>query len=273
MFLAIDIGGTKTLLAVFDISGTIVNKVKFPTSQNYKTFINDLKLHIDNLGIKDFKVGAAAIPGLVDRENENGIAFGNLPWKNVPIQADIENIINAPVLVENDTRVAGLSEAKLIKDEFNNVLYVTISTGISSGLIVKGVIEPNFDDSESGHMLLEHKGKLQKWESFASGKAILKKYGKQISDITDQETLRSIARNIAYGLINLIAVIQPDVIILGGGVGAHFDKFKTALVAELKKHEMPLVPIPPVRGAKRAEEAVIYGCYELVKQHYGRTSK
>jgi glucokinase len=69
--------------------------------------------------------------------------------------------------------------------------------------------------------------------------------------------------------VDLLAIIQPEVVIIGGGVGTHFDKYGKLLETELKKYQTPLVPIPPIRAAQRPEEAVIYGCYELVKETYG----
>ena len=120
-------------------------------------------------------------------------------------------------------------------------------------------------DSESGQILLEHDGKMRTWESFASGKAIVKKYGKRASEIEDERIWRAISKNIALGLVQLIAVVQPDVIVIGGGVGSHFEKFKKPLNEILKKYETPMVTIPPVVGAINAEEAVVYGCYHLAK--------
>jgi predicted NBD/HSP70 family sugar kinase len=188
-----------------------------------------------------------------------------LPWKNVPIQKDVEFMLNTPVFVENDANLAGLSEAKNIIDDYKNVLYITISTGIGTGVIKNGIIDPMYADSEGGHIQIEHNGKHQIWEKVASGKAIVTKYGNRASDIADPKAWEAIARNIAVGLIDLLAVIQPEAVVIGGGVGSHLHKFKKQLVKELKKYENPLVPIPPILKAKKPEEAVVYGCYDLIK--------
>jgi predicted NBD/HSP70 family sugar kinase len=224
---------------------------------------------VKKLEENDYRAACVAAPGRIDRKEGVGIAFGNLGWKNVPIQADFEKLLHCPVVVENDCKLAALSEALMLSGEFRKVLYVTISTGISAGLITDGVIDPEFADSESGHMLLEHNGKLETWESFASGTAIVKKYGKMASVVVVNGAWKEISRTFAAGIINLIAIVQPEIILIGGGVGAHFDKFKDLLLANLKQYEVPLVPIPPVRQARRPEEAVIYGCYELAKDRYG----
>lgn len=268
MILTIDIGATKVLLAVFTQNGLIKETLKFATPENYPDLIDEIKNNLNKLKLNDYSCAIVAVPGKLDRINGIGLAFGNRDWTNVPIASDIEKITNCPVRIENDTKLAALSEAILIIKDYKKVLYVTISTGISSGLIINGVIDPDLADSESGHMRLPYKGKLEIWQKFASGKAIVKKYGKRASDIeaSDKKTWNEIAYNISLGLIELISVIQPEVIILGGGVGTHFQKYKEPLLKELKKYEIPLVPIPPIKKAIRPEEAVIYGCYELSKQ-------
>ncbi len=264
--MTVDIGGTKTLLAVFGDDGVVAEQIKFPTPKDYELFLKGLESNVANLSTKDFQRACVAVPAKLDRERGIAVAFGNLAWQNVPIQADIEKVTNCPVIIENDAKLAGLSEATLVKDEFKKVLYVTISTGIGGGLIIDGRLDPNFADIEVGQILLEHQGKLRDWEDFASGKAIQKKFGKRVSEIDDDDTAwYSIARNIAIGLIDLMATLTPEVIILGGGVGAHLEKFQARLVEQLKIYENPMFTIPPIRQAARSEEAVIYGCYELIK--------
>lgn len=274
MYAAIDVGGTKTLIAVFTENGEIKEKIKFPTPKEYGAFSKELAKAVAKLATDDFKASTVAIPGLVDRKNGVGIAFGNLSWQNIPVEADVEKILHCPVIVENDAKLAALSEARQIPD-YKSVLYVTVSTGIGGGLIIDGKIAPHFEDAEVGHILLEHDGKLQRWQEFASGKAIVAKFGKKARDIPadDTGTWYIIARNIAIGLIDLIATLTPDAIVIGGGVGSHFAKFKDHLNEQLEIYDNPMVKIPPVLPAKRAEEAVVYGCYELAKDKYGNRRK
>ena len=115
--------------------------------------------------------------------------------------------------------------------------------------------------------MLEHDGVLTPWEHFASGKAIVAKYGKRASEIDDPAIWAAIVRDFSVGIIDVIAITEPEIVIIGGGVGAHFDRFGELLVRELKKYETPMMLIPPIRQAQRSEEAVIYGCYELIKAH------
>ncbi len=271
MYLGVDIGGTKTLVASIDSEGVIAQRHKFHTPVVYEDFLSELAEALGILDVKDFVAAGVAVPGRINRTNGEAIAFGNLPWKRIPIKNDIEAIVNCPVVVENDAKLAGLSEAMLLK-EHQKVLYVTISTGIGTGLIVNQRIDPAMADSEGGQMLLEHNGKLEAWEDFASGRAIVQRFGKRASDIHDNATWQIIAHNIALGLIDLIALMQPDVIVLGGGVGGHYDKFKDFLHENLNEYQNPLFTVPIIKEAARPTLAVLYGCYDIARQVYGKTA-
>ena len=265
MILAIDVGGTKTLVASMDDAGTITEQIRFETPPAYPEFVVELLKAIAALTTKTFSRCVIAMPGRIDRTAGIVLALGNRPWQNVPIVADLASL-GIPVSVENDSKLAGLSEAQLIPD-YRKVLYLTVSTGIGGVMVINGKIDPNYQDAEYGHMLLEHDGKLQRWESFASGKAIYAKYQKKAADIDSPSDWYEIARNIALGLIDVIAATTPDAIVIGGGVGSHFAKYGDILQSELKLYEDDLIHVPPVFGAQRAEEAVIYGCYALAQQH------
>lgn len=268
MYLGIDIGGTKTLVASLDGNGVIQEEFRFPTPKIYNEFLKQLAENVEKLATKDFIAAGVGAPGKIDQQHGVVKAFGNLPWRDVPLQADIAHIVPCPVAIENDANLAGLSEAMLVKDR-SRVLYVTISTGIGTGFIVNQAIDPALDASEGGHMLLECNGKLQAWEDFASGRAIVARFGKRASEIDDPKTWQIIAHNIAIGLIDLIAMIEPEVIVLGGGVGTHFDKFGDYLQSYLKQYDNPMITLPEIRPAARPEQAVVYGCYDFAKSRYG----
>ena len=268
MYLAIDIGGTKTLLAVFDAHGKVVFEHKTPTDKSYAKFIDDIGLALAN-ELKDYNFGYAccAFPGAIDRRHGVAVRAGNLPWEFEPLKKDLQKLLrHVPVLVENDAKLAGLSEAILVHDKYKKVLYITLSTGIGGGVIINSKIDAVLMDMEPGRTMLEHDGKIQQWEDFASGQALHKRTGKLAAEIDDPKIWQSYARDIALGLEQLLAIIQPEVVIIGGGVGSHFEKFSAPLHVELKKLESAMVRIPPVIKAQRPEEAVIYGCYELIKQ-------
>lgn len=268
MYAGVDVGGTKTLVAALNDAGVITEQVRFPTPNSYEAFVRHLAETVEKMSTKDFQAAGLGIPGKINRDRGIGLDFGNLKWHNVPIQTDCEKIFRCPVVVENDANLGALSEAMLLP-QYKRVLYVTVSTGIGTGIIENRTIDPALADSEGGHMMLEHRGELVSWESFASGSALVQKYGKRAEELEDEAAWKHIAHDLSRGLIELIAVVQPDIIIFGGSVGVYFDRFSGFLQEYLKQAEVPLLPIPPLRKAARPEEAVIYGCYDLAKATYG----
>lgn len=267
MYVGIDIGGTKTLVATLDDKGVIKESLKFPTPKNYDNFLNQLANNVAELTTKDFKAGCVAAPGQIDRKRGKFLDGGNLHWINAPLQRDVERITRCPMLLENDAKLAGLSESMLLKN-YERVLYVTISTGIGYALIVNQAIDTAVGDPGGRAMLLEHRGKLVPWENFASGGAIVRRYGRRASEISDQSTWKQITRDLAPGFLELIAILHPQVIVIGGGVGHYLERFHEPLVSVLKHYETPLLTIPPIVEARRPDEAVVYGCYDLAKATY-----
>lgn len=268
-YLGIDIGGTKTLLAVFDPSSKLVFEHKIPTPRDYGQLMSDIgaALHKE-LGAYNFSHCCCAVPGWIDFKLGIAIGFGNLPWENVHVKKDLETILpQAKILIHNDAKLAGLSEAHVLGGTYRKVLYLTVSTGIGGGIIIDGYIDPDFANFEPGQMQFDYQGKPMQWEDFASGRSLKERYGQLASDITDEKIWREYAQLIALGLEELLATVQPEVVVFGGGVGAHFEKFKDFLEEDLNAIKNPLVPIPPLVKAHRPEEAVVYGCYDYIRQN------
>jgi predicted NBD/HSP70 family sugar kinase len=260
MIVAVDTGGTKTLVATFDTTGTVVAKNKFPTPTDFSDYLAQLKITIDELlaGTEPTCI-SVALPGTIDQ----GVMTwgGNLSWKGVDMNARLAGHYDCPIVIENDANLAGLAEARALPDIPPVCLYVTVSTGIGTGVIRDGKIDPSFAQSEGGWMILEHDGALRGWETFASGKAIQRTYGKIAADISSKRVWHVITRNIAVGLLALCPVIRPNVIVIGGGVGTHFDKFGDELRGLLKEQLHPTYVPQLIKQADHPEEAVIYGCY------------
>jgi predicted NBD/HSP70 family sugar kinase len=266
MYLAIDVGGTKTLVAALTNDGNLKKSIKFKTPSDYTKFLSALTAAAARFNEYNFSYASVAIPGKLDRTKGMAIAFGNLDWKNKPIKKDLRAILPCKFIIENDANLAGYYEARQVLGTYKRALYLTISTGIGSGIINNGVIDQDFQDSEAGQMSIQYNDAMHQWEDIASGSAIKKRYGKIAAEINDTKTWREICHRLAIGMNALIATIQPDVIIIGGGVGTHFGKYSRILKSELKKMSTPLTPVPAIIKAKKPEEAVIYGCYTLAKK-------
>lgn len=274
MYLGIDIGGTKTLVASLNDDGSIADKIKFDTSQDYQTFLKDLKTNLHQLPAKEFSYCGVGMPGILDRATgASKWAGGNLAWGSSPITDDISEIVGCKAVVENDANMAGLSEANLIKDRYKTALYLTISTGIGGVYVVNGKIDMNMADAEVGHMLYKQGDAYETWEEITSGKAIVEKFGQRADEITEPGIWKAISEPIAVGLINLSAALTPEAIIIGGGVGANLHHFKSYLEEAIRQLKPEAITVPPILQAQHAEEAVLYGCYELAKQRSGSHGK
>ncbi len=270
MYLAVDVGGTKTLLASFEEDGgSPIKEVRFETPpESYEEFLELFKQHLPELGVDKFSAAGIAIPGDVDRKNGIGIRYGNLFWVNTPVKSDVSAILNCPVFIENDAKAGGLSEALLIKNDFKKTLYVTLGTGIGIAYIEDGIIDTEYRDRGGLEVFVEKDGDPNvQWEAIVSGSAIKERYGKKATDITDVETWSLISNDLALGLKRLIGEKHPDAVVIGGGAGKHFERYGDLLKADLQK--LGVNPLPAILPAKHAEEAVLYGCIDLIKQNNG----
>lgn len=259
--MTVDTGGTKTLVASFSEDGTLGQTIKFPTPKTTTEYVKVLtETLLEEYGDKSVDALVIAIPGII----KDGVALwcNNLGWMNFDVVAAFKGVLgDTPILVENDANLAGLAEARSLKNPPHSILYLTVSTGLGTGLIIDGRIDPTLQRGEGGLILLEYDGSMQQWEKFASGKAIYRIYHKFGRDIHNKRTWRQIADRISRGILALNPLLQPDLVIFGGSVGVFFDQFSTPLKDILDKKMPPHIPVPKLVQAKHPEQAVIYGCY------------
>ncbi|MBM3210053.1 ROK family protein [Candidatus Saccharibacteria bacterium] len=260
MIVAVDTGGTKTLIATMNAHGEIVSSVKFPTPKDPAAYLSALIEQITLLAdITAITAISVALPGTI----KQGVAVwcNNLGWKNFSIKEPLMEAFSVPIFVENDANLAGLAETRQLTFLPRSSLYVTISTGIGTGVITDGTIDPGLRYSEGGRALVEYGGLIQEWEDFASGNAIATFYNKMGSEIDDPLIWYAISERISRGFLALIPFMQPDVIIIGGSMGTHFSKYADSLRTILSSSLPPHIPCPKLIAAAHPEEAVIYGCY------------
>jgi len=264
MILGVDIGGTKTLLGVFNDGGEVVETLKFPTPKDYDDFLATLKDNFQKLKNKTFETAVAAVPGMIDRGRGTFLRGGNLSWHDVAITKDLQDVVGITTLrTENDAKLAGLYEAQSYPESL--VLYITISTGIGTAVVKNARLDSAMLDSEGGHILLSDGKQMLPWEKVGSGQAIKKKYGKLACDIDDPKVWGEITDTMALGVVDLCAVIEPDVVIIGGGVGSSFQKYGEMLTKKVAKLKPEIVKMPSIVGAKDAEMASLRGCYVYAK--------
>lgn len=272
MIVTVDVGGTKTLITSFDADGQKGDIERFATPKDEVEFATHLKGVIDRRypDREAIDAIAVALPGVFNDEGTLHYAI-NLGWRQIDIKKQLSHHYDCPIVVENDANLAGLAEARAREPLPETCLYLTVSTGIGSGIIVDGKIATGLNNSEAGHMQLEYNDEITPWESFASGKSIYRDYDQFAREITDPEIWQDIADKLARGFYALIPVIQPDIIIVGGSIGTYFDRYGDFLKELIDdKFTSSPVAIPRLEQAIHPEEAVVYGCYYYAVDHLSR---
>lgn len=260
MIIAIDIGGTKTLIASFTKDKRIQQEYRFPTPSNPSVFLKELLQQLSQFSKTDIKAISIAAPGLISRDGVI-LRCGRLDWENFALKKELSQLYKCPIYIDNDANLAGLSEAQEISPVPALCLYLTISTGIGSGIVINGRLDPALSNSEAGHMVLQTKNGLRNWQDYASGRAIKDYFKHQAVDIHKASDWKEIVDNLAQGLLALIPALQPNVIVLGGSVGDHFQRFAPQLREVLRDRLPDYIDLPEIKEAVHPNEAVLYGCY------------
>ncbi len=247
MYLAIDIGGTKTLIALFSRHGRVIKKTKFKTAQGYKKFTADL---IHNLGPykkRRIKTVVVAVPGVVQKNCS--AVLGNREWGKIDLLSPIKSVFDCPIYFENDANLASVFESKKLKGK---TVFLTFSTGIGGGIAEKGQILEESSKFEPGHKFYEYNGKKAEWEDIAASSALERAYHiDRATDIRGKAAHKDIAARVALGLPDIIEKYHPNTIVLGGPLGKIFGSYAKYLPKLDVKYARP----------KRPLESVIYGCY------------
>ena len=253
MYLSIDIGGTKTLIALFSKRGRVLRRRKFKTAQGSKTFLGDLAGNLEVF--RKFKIRAitVAIPGTVQKNYS--VYFGNRKWDGIDIYTPIKKLFDCPIYFENDASLAALFEAYRLS---GRTVFLTFSTGIGGGIVEKNRILPESQKFEPGHKMYFYNGEVKEWEDIAAASALESFYHVDLAtDLRKKEVLQDVAKRVYLGIPDIVKEYKPDTIVLGGPLGKIFKLYAKYLPAEAGvKFQRP----------KRPNESVIYGCYLYSKQ-------
>jgi glucokinase len=252
---------------------------------------------------KPLALGACA-PGPLDPRTGVIINPPNVPcWRNFPLADELHKTFGLPVKVENDAKAAGLAEVLWGAGRgYTNVFYATLGTGIGAAIIFKGKIYHGRTGAaaEAGHMGIQFDGpqcpcgKRGCIEFLASGPAIARRARKKISggaksallqmadgnvdavtgemvgkaaeanDALALEVVKETLDVLAYWLGNVVDFLEPDIIILGGGVSSMLASHLEEMRARWKG--AVLNPWPekiPVVLARYGEESGIAGAAAL----------
>ncbi len=255
MYLSVDIGGTKTLIALFSKRGRVIRRRKFKTAHGSRTFIGDLTENLQYFKKYKIKSIVVAIPGVVQKNYS--VHFGNRKWDNIDIFTPIKSLFDCPVTFENDASLAALYEGYRLAGK---VVFLTFSTGIGGGIVEKNRITNESRSFEPGHKIYTYNGKKAEWEDIAAASALEKYYHVDYAtDLRKKEILQDIASRVYLGLPDIVKKYHPDTIVLGGPLGKIFKLYAKYLpVSEIGAK---------LKRPKRPNESVIYGGYILARQN------
>ena len=242
--IGIDLGGTKTEGILLDEKLEVIERKRLPTNQQegYSSIVNLIKNLVDDLKQKtDDRVSIGiCTPGALSKQsgvikNSNTQCLIGKDIKN-----DLENVLKQKVSIENDANCFTLAESKLgSAKNFDMVFGVIMGTGVGGGIVIKEQIHNGRTNiaGEWGHHCIKPKGnscycgKRGCVETYLSGPALEKRWndlsGKRqtISEIlqnSDESMFATwkneLLENFALALGNVIDILDPDAIVLGGGL-------------------------------------------------------
>jgi glucokinase len=213
-------------------------------------------------------------PGPLDRNSGTVINTPNLGWRNFPLRDLIANAVHLPATLDNDANCATYGEWWLgAGRNVQNLVGFTLGTGIGGGIVLNGEIFHGCSDvaGEIGHMTIEANGRRCKCgnygclEQYASGPAIATRavegietgvetiltemVGGRLEDITAatvyeaavhddafaQEIMHETAKFLGAGVANIINILNPEMVVIAGGVTKAGDRLFTPLRAEVRR--------------------------------------
>ncbi|NBJ68841.1 MULTISPECIES: ROK family protein [Clostridia] len=248
--IGVDIGGTKVATAIVDQYGSMISKKEVISNPIGKEemFLQVIKsidavLDTSNLTKDSISRIGVGVPGKVDSEKGIAVFQNNLPWRNFPLVDRLrEHFLTQDIVIDNDVYMAAYAEwRKLCACKQDTFVYVTVSTGISCSTIHHssflrgggfagelGLYPVISNSSPNG---------INQLEQVASGLAIQKLAQKQFGnkhmttrDLFNEfhkdnkiakEIIKDVTESLAHAIYALVCLLDPNKIVLGGGVINH----------------------------------------------------
>ncbi|MEX0656556.1 MAG: ROK family protein [Nitrosopumilaceae archaeon] len=240
--IGIDLGGTKTEGVLLDESLEIVERKRVPTIQDYKKIIETISSLVNDLKSKVSEKTTVGVctPGILSQKTALIKNSNTQCLIGMPLQKDLERALGQKVLMENDANCFAMAEARLgAAKNYGVVFGVIIGTGVGGGIVINGKIHCGRSNiaGEWGHHIIRPQGnkcycgKSGCIETYISGPALERRWkeltGKSqhlptiienLSDTKAKEWKKEFLENFAIGLANVINILDPDVVVLGGGL-------------------------------------------------------
>lgn len=282
--LAGDLGGTSMRTALVDEDGRIQERHSTPTQADsgpdvvLERFLDDAERLSRSVERSEIVGIGAALAGPIDPAT--GVLYNppNLPgWDGFSPKAAIERRLALRATLANDATAAALAEHRYGAGRgYDDMIYMTVSTGIGGGIVVDGklVLGSHGYAGEIGHLTIDPKGprcncgNLGCLESFSSGTAVARVARERLSSGADSvmldlaggdldavssavvaeatragdavatEVMDNAMTYLGIGIVGLIHVLNPGVIVIGGGMSNNFDLMLPTITREIKSRAM-----------------------------------
>jgi glucokinase len=299
--IGVDLGGTKMLVGVVDSDRKISYEGREPSvGLTEDEVVEDLARELQEA--KDARPGVVAaglgIPATIDHDRGLAIHAVNLTITDVPIRDLMQERVALPVFVDNDANVAALAEHLYGAGRgAQNVVMLTLGTGIGGGLILGGEVYRGSTGAgaELGHIVIVEDGLPCQGncpnhgcvETYASGTAIAREgtaaaerepdsalaealaagpiLGKTVTELAlagdplATEVVAHAGRHLGVALVSLANIFDPDVFVIGGGVSAVGDLLLDPAREELHSRALPPMNKTPVKLAELGGDAGMIG--------------
>ena len=310
--IGIDVGGTNIKIGLLNKNGDILYKWNIPTNKEtngvnivddiWRSISSKLPALLINNQIMGIGVGA---PGFVDKKQGLVYEAVNIGWLNYELSKQLNAYSNLPVFIENDANLAALGENwKGAGNRVDNLIVVTLGTGVGSGIIANGSILNGYKGTagEIGHITVEpdgstcNCGRVGCLDTIASGTGIVNQAIEQISksptsalgvyflekgsltaedifyfanmgDAICENVIKRTADALGYILANTATIINPSKILIGGGVSKAGNQLLNLVKKSFQKFSLPRISENcNVELATLGNDAGILGAAYLVLQ-------
>ena len=264
LYIGIDLGATSAKVGVVDESGRILCKSSCKTGieRGFEPIAADMAetcrrvVRESGHTLEEIVAVGVGIPGEQNRKTGLVAFCNNLGWVNVPLMERLQTALGIPVYVDNDANVAALAESAFgaSKDVATSIL-VTLGTGIGGGIIENGRLIQGRRGigGEIGHYIINfdgvecpcgNRGCFERYGStgalvrrFTENVALLEKLGVPAEDVNGKvifdhlddadvsATVNSWIDSIAFGIIGLVHIFNPEMVLIGGGISREDEHF------------------------------------------------
>jgi glucokinase len=305
LIVGIDIGGTKVAGGLVTLRGRLVKSLTVPTEARggFKSSFGQIRRVIERLikqaGGKETIAGIGmCAPGPLNQATGLVLNPPNLPgWRNVPLARLVTKEFGLPAKVENDANAAGLAEVLFgAAAGYNDIFYVTVSTGIGTGIIINRQIYhgKNGVAGEGGHVSIDYRspyrcgcGTLGCIEALAAGPGMVRRARVRLEqDHSAPSKLRELTRGhlsritpkmiedcarqgdaffLGVWLAGMMTVLDPEAIIIGGGVARIGRPLFRKIRETIPKYTInrKFAVRTPLLAAKLEKDVGIYGAAAL----------